>query len=119
MRLLDPASFEPTTHRKRVNSMRSYLVGALLLATTGCQAIKLGEKTLELAGTTPDVLQQQVLDNLAMLAANPVAMPYYLEPGTGTAQIARTVQASYSPGWTFITSGVYVGRYLFDKQGAQ
>jgi hypothetical protein len=77
------------------------------------------DKAAGLATTTSDLIHQQVLDNLAHAVVNPTAMPYLDLPGQGTAQIQATAQATYTPGWDFISSaGVYLGRYLFDKQTA-
>ena len=99
--------------------MRKIALAALLVTLAcGCQEVQLRERAARLAGTVSDLHQQEVLDNLALLASKPGAMPYYLLPSQGTEQIARTIQATYTPGWDFITSGVYIGRYLFDKQTA-
>lgn len=93
------------------------VLAALLL--TGCQELQVRERAVKLARTAPGLYEQQVLDNLALLSAQPDGLPYFLLPNGGTAQLARTFQVQYTPGWDFITSGVYIARYLFDKQTAQ
>ncbi len=100
--------------------MRLALPLACLVFTFGCQEIQLRERAAHLASTAPGLYEQQVLDNLALLAAQPEAMPYYLLPSQGTEQIARTLQVQYTPNLDLITaSGAYLGRYLIDKQTAQ
>lgn len=79
---------------------------------------QLRRRATNLATTTTDLLYIQVLDNIASTIDNPATLPYFDVPAVGTAQLQRTVQASYTPGWDFITSGTYIGRYLFDKQQA-
>lgn len=62
---------------------------------------------------------QQVLDNIAMHAVDPNALPYFSYASTGQNAVQRTVAAKYNLGWDFITSGVYLGRYLVDKQSSE
>ena len=69
------------------------LMLAIFSSLGGCQAMRVRESAAELSRTLPDLQQQQVLDNIARIAANPTALPYYSLPNTSTAQIARTVQA--------------------------
>lgn len=106
---------------QRTENLRPvHLLSIVLLVGCGCQQVQLRERAVQLASTSPDLFQQQVLDNLALLAAKPDAMPYYLLPSQGTEQIARTLQVQYTPGWDFITSmSKFAGQWLFDKQGAQ
>jgi hypothetical protein len=87
----------------------------LSLALVGCQELQVRNKVTNLVRNTPDIYQQQILDNLARQAAVPSSMPYFVIPTQGTAQIAKTGQVSYQQGIDFITSGQYVGRYLWDK----
>jgi len=101
--------------------MRSFafacVVSALALSV-GCQSEVLRRRTLDQASTTTDYYYQQVLDNVAQIEVNPYALPYFLDPKTQQTQIQRNLQANYSLGWDFITSGLFMGRYFFDKQSS-
>jgi hypothetical protein len=80
----------------------------------------LRERTVDQARTITDVYYEQVLNNLALHAANPDALPYFSYPSTGANAIQRTATGSYQLGWDLITaSGALFNRYLFDKQFAQ
>jgi hypothetical protein len=74
-----------------------------------------------LVGTVPDLFYEQILDNLARTVAQPGSIPYFATPTQGTQQNSRQFQASYTPGWDFITASPgmgFFGRWLFDKQMA-
>ncbi len=92
----------------------------LALATCGCQQMEVEKMTNRLASAIPSLYEQEVLDNLAMVAAKPSAIPYFSLLNQGTAGDTRTLQANYSPGWDFITgTSKYLGLWMFDKQTAQ
>jgi hypothetical protein len=99
-------------------SIQVAVVGVAIALVSGCQEQQLQTRTTALAATTTDLVYQQVVDNLARLAASPTALPYLDIPATGTAQIQLSVQAGYTPEWNFITSGAYIGRWLFEQQEA-
>jgi hypothetical protein len=89
----------------------------IVLMFSGCQNIQTQKRSNELMTSVPDLYYQQVLDNLAMISANPGALPFFGVPGTSTDTNTRQINASYSLGWDFISSaGVFLGRYLVDKQ---
>ncbi len=86
---------------------------------TGCMAEQLRNRTVALTTTTNELLYGQILNNIALLTDNPSALPYFDGPTQATVQVQRALSASYTPGWDLITSaGVYLGRYLLDKQSA-
>jgi hypothetical protein len=62
------------------------------LASSGCIASALERYTLAQQATPTDIRYQQVLDNLAMVANNPSALPAYSSIFAGTAQITDTAQ---------------------------
>jgi hypothetical protein len=71
------------------------------------------------AGTVNDLYYHQALNNLAMMYDNPGSIPYFSLPNQGTNQNQRTLSATYTPGWDFITAkGAYIARWLFDKNTA-
>ena len=102
--------------------MLRVITTVLVLASlsAGCQHNVVRKKVNELVSTTPDLYYEQVLDNLAMMAASPQSMPYFAVPQSGSNTNQRQLQASYTPGWDFISgASALFGRYLFDKQSAQ
>jgi hypothetical protein len=69
--------------------------GALLLCTAacmGCTTLALERQTLSQAATPTDIRYQEVLENLAMVARDPAALPAYSSIFAGTAQITDTSQ---------------------------
>src|SRR5260370_24576611 len=60
--------------------MRTLVVVVLVaLAASGCTQIQLRRSTLSQARTQTDLQYQQVLDNLATVAAAPEALPWHLK----------------------------------------
>jgi hypothetical protein len=77
------------------------------------------QNAVTLGGEAKYVQEQQVLNNLAMLAADPAALPSFATMIQGQDQIARTAQITYTPNLELITAaGYYFGRYILDKQSA-
>jgi hypothetical protein len=58
-----------------------------LWGSTGCMAVRLKQRTINQASTLPDLQYQQILDNLAMFAVNPSALPWHVNVREGTTQI--------------------------------
>jgi len=56
-------------------------------------AVRLKQRTINQAGTLPDLQYQQVLDNLALFAANPSALPWHVNLREGTTQITDSGSA--------------------------
>jgi len=106
--------------------MRTWAIALLLvlaLANAGCMTTQLRNRMNEQASTIPDVYYQQVLNNLAMIVAEPAKMPYFSDPQTALVQITQTANVSYGINWDLITTaptGVLTlfNRYLLDKQSA-
>ena len=96
---------------------------ACAVLSTGCMTSQLRNRMNEQASTIPGVYYQQVLNNLAMIVAEPAMMPYFSDPQTSRVSIAQTANVNYGINYDFITSaptGVfqYFGRWLIDKQSA-
>ena len=70
-------------------SWRSILAPVLLIAT-GCTSLALERSTLNQIQTLSDLRLQVTMDNLAMFANNPSALPSYIVLSAGTAQISDT-----------------------------
>jgi hypothetical protein len=58
-----------------------------VLLASGCAHTHLRKSTFSIAGEVPQLQQQQVLDNLARLCAQPEALPYFAIVGGGTVQV--------------------------------
>jgi hypothetical protein len=104
-----------------MRAWKSALVLACALMNAGCMTTQLRNRMNEQASTIPDVYYQQVLNNLAMIVAEPAKMPYFSDPQTSLVQITQTANVSYGVNWDLITlvaTGRYFGRYLLDKQSA-
>jgi len=91
----------------------------LFSLAAGCQSTQVEKRVTTLVGTVPDLYQDQVLQNLAVLASDSSAVPFFAVPQSGTNTNTRQLQAGYTPGWDLITgASQFVGRYVFDKQTA-
>ncbi len=109
----------------RSSMRRSLIIMVVLFA--GCQSVMLRERTVGQATTITDIYYEQVMNNIAMHAANPEALPYFSYPGAGVNTIQRTLTGNYTPGWDLVqlaTLGPAVAaakayHYLFDKQSAE
>ena len=62
-----------------------------LIGLTGCTAGRLRQRTINQAGTLPELQFQQVLDNLAQFADNPAALPWHVNLREGTSQITDSL----------------------------
>lgn len=69
------------------------VLAALLACTAGCTSARLRQRTINQAGTLPELQYQQVLDNLALFSANPAALPWHVNLREGTSQITDSGSA--------------------------
>jgi hypothetical protein len=75
------------------------------------------------ASTIPDIYYQEVLNNLAMIQAEPSRMPYFSDPQTSRTSIQQSASGSYSIFLDLISTaptGVLTlfNHYLLDRQSA-
>lgn len=75
------------------------VVVAACLAAAGCTHTQLQRSTLNQIATVSDLRHMQVLDNLARVAANRSALPYFGVIETGTTQIQDQVSPAGSLNW--------------------
>ncbi len=69
--------------------MRQLVIGcSLLIVCSGCTSLQLQRSTINQAGTLSDMQFQQVLNNLAMFAGNPSAIPWQIDIKNGGSQVA-------------------------------
>lgn len=80
-------------------ALRRFIVLSMSICACGCTHIALRNNTVNQMQTVHDLQQQQVLDNLAMFAANPDAYPYFSLPTTGTCAITDAGSLTESTTW--------------------
>jgi hypothetical protein len=86
------------------------LVSIMLLAlASGCMNQQLRFTTQRTANTLPDLQYQQVMNNLAMIAANPGFLPYLAVAGQGSIQVTDGGNSSLSLTMApkLFTSGIF------------
>lgn len=78
----------------------SILALAALALSAGCTTDRLRQRTVNQGATLPELQYQQVLDNLALFAGNPAALPWHINLREGTTQItdSATVGAAVDLG---------------------
>jgi hypothetical protein len=79
---------------KEMRAWTAALVSACALMNTGCMTSQLRNHMTEQASSIPGVYYQVVLDNLAMIAADPARMPYFSDPQTAQTSIAQNANVS-------------------------
>jgi hypothetical protein len=62
-----------------------------ILVLPGCTAGRLRQRTIHQASTLPELQYQQVLNNLALFAANPAALPWHVNLREGTTQVTDSL----------------------------
>ncbi len=81
----------------------------MLLLASGCMHQQLQFIAGRTANTLPDLQYQQVMDNLAMIAANPGFLPYLAVAGQGSIQVTDSGTSSLSLNLApkTLTSGIF------------
>ncbi len=74
------------------------LFGPLVLGS-GCMSQQLQFATVRTTSTLLDLHYQQVVDNLAHIAANPGFLPYLAVAGQGSIQVTNTGNAAFPASW--------------------
>ena len=77
----------------RLSRTAALAVAVALVGSTGCTAVRLGQRTMRQASTLPDLQYQQVLDNLARFVDDPAALPWHVNFREGTTQITDSAGA--------------------------
>jgi hypothetical protein len=86
---------------KRAWTMKyGVLLVTAMLACTGCTTLALKRHALKQEATSTDIRYQEILDNLAMVAHDPAALPAYASIFTGTAQVTDTAQLGSTTTWS-------------------
>jgi hypothetical protein len=70
---------------------RTAVLALALACLFGCTSGRLRQRTINQGKTLPELQYQQVLDNLALFAANPSALPWHVNLREGTTQITDSL----------------------------
>ena len=69
-------------------SLLTLLLAVLALAASGCAHDQLRWNTVQQSRSLSDIYEQQVLNNLAMFARDPGAMPFFAYPNAGATDVS-------------------------------
>src|SRR5579875_2045625 len=95
---------------------RGSIAASVLLLLASCQARQLENRTVRQSRTLSDLQYRQVMENLATVAANPSALPYYAVAQTGHTIVQITPMANNVVNWDLITvAGSLFNKFIFDK----
>jgi len=94
-----------------------------VFCNVGCMRSQLRNRMTKQAGSIPNVYYQEVLNNLAMIQADPSLLPYFSDPQTARTRIQQSANLSYGINWDLITNAPtnvlsLFDRYLLDRQSA-
>ena len=104
----------PTYQRyRRCLSVLVLLDGSFM--TVGCMTHRLQVKLLNQAGSLANVYYQEVLDNLAMIEADPTSMPYFSDPQTAGMGIQQSVNGGNRVDWDLVSTAPTGVLSLFDR----
>jgi hypothetical protein len=81
---------------------KSVILSGLLTLMTGCQSILVERNTVSMAERLSDIQYGQVMDNLALVADNPGALPHFVLTDSGKTVVQETDQTSFSMAWALI-----------------
>ena len=70
--------------RCRRVTIRAVMISASLVLLAGCEAAQVANRTINQSSYIPDMQYRQVIDNLAVIADNPSALPYFNPPNAET-----------------------------------
>jgi hypothetical protein len=91
----------------------------LMLLAAGCQSVQLQQKTTKMASYLSDIQYGQVLDNLALIANNPDALPHYALSQGSKCSVQYADQTNAALNWDRITAaGSLLGLFRLDKENA-
>jgi hypothetical protein len=90
--------------RRHVLMIRTLPVVMSIVVLARCEAAQVANRTINQSSYLPDLQYRQVLDNLAIIADNPAALPYFNPPNTSKTTIQRTAQKSFGLQWGLISA---------------
>ncbi|HKI38556.1 MAG TPA: hypothetical protein VKA46_42300 [Gemmataceae bacterium] len=78
------------------------LILASAVGCTGCTTFSLEQHVIAQAASTSELRYREVLDNLAMVANDPYALPVYTSLFAGTAQVTDSAQVGATTQWQHV-----------------
>jgi hypothetical protein len=95
--------------RARESDMRHWLILLVVViqSASGCTHLALERRTLNQASTLSNLQYQQVLDNLALFACNPDALPWHLKLNGASVQVTDQGTGLFAFSWGGGKSGSY------------
>jgi hypothetical protein len=90
-------------------------VAACVFCNGGCMTSQLGNRMTEQASSIPNVYYQEVLNNLAMIQADPSRMPYFSDPQTARVRIDQSANVGYGMNLDLVTTAPTGVLSLFDR----
>jgi len=89
------------------------------LSLIGCQSADVRRQTVSMCSHLSDLQYRQVVDNLALIADNPSALPHFALAQGGHSNVQYISQTNAGLNWDRITSmGGLLGLFLLDKESA-
>ena len=96
---------ECVAYLNRLRSMARLLIPCFSIAIlAGCEAAQVANRTINQSSYLPDLQYRQVIDNLAIIADNPSALPYFNPPNTSKTTIQRTAQTNFGLQWGLLAA---------------
>ncbi len=97
-------------------SSRFALIGAVLFLIPGCASLQLNSNTMDLASTTDDLLQRQVLFNVEKFIDNDAAIPAQIVITSGAASTTNSVSPNLTaPLGSALTTGIATNGVKIDQ----
>jgi hypothetical protein len=97
-----------TTKKPRLGAWCLVAQIGLVGLSSGCMSRQLQFATARTTSTLLDLHYQQVVDNLAHVAANPGYLPYLAVAGQGSIQVTNSGNASFPANWTLAAAGQWL-----------
>jgi hypothetical protein len=79
-------------------------IAGSLAILAGCEAAQVANRTINQSSYLPDLQYRQVIDNLAIIADSPTALPYFNPPNSSKTTIQRTAQTTFGMQWGLISA---------------
>src|SRR4051794_1242456 len=89
---------------RRTLTIRTVAITASLTVLLGCEAAQVANRTINQSSYLPQMQYRQVIDNLAIIADNPSAMPYFNPPNASKTTIQRTAGTTFGMQWGLIAA---------------
>src|SRR5262245_58347642 len=99
--------------------MKAIALAMIAVTLSGCTMRALRRETLNQVNSAVDLRLRQVMDNLALVADDPTALPFYASDFTGTSQITDTASLAETTLWQHATGMNGFGSQIFNPQSSR